>query len=133
MMNDSHKKILVVDDDPVNRLVVRLLMERRGCIVIEAPSGQEALDIVELNRFDVILMDLSMPCMDGFETTKRLREGNKIARSMPIFALTAHSSRENEKKCQNSGLNGILSKPFDTVRADQLLSLICSPTDPLPA
>jgi len=133
MGQDAAKKILVVDDDATNRLVVRVLMERRGYIVIEAPSGQEALDIPDLDGCDIILMDLSMPRMDGFETTKRMREENKISQSTPIFALTAHNARQNMELCLDSGMNGILTKPFDSHRADQLLSLISSSTGDLPA
>ena len=132
MTHVGDKKILVVDDDATNRLVVRVLMERRGYAVYEAPSGQDALDIVDLNNFDVILMDLSMPRMDGFETTKRLREGAKIGASMPIFALTAHTAHSNIEKCLSAGMNGVLPKPFDSHRADQLLSLIDSPMDQTP-
>lgn len=128
MTQDGDKKILVVDDDATNRLVVRVLMERRGYSVVEAPSGQDALDIVDQNDFDVILMDLSMPRMDGFETTKRLRAGTRIGPTLPIFALTAHTAHSNVEKCLSSGMNGVLPKPFDSHRADQLLSLIDSPT-----
>ena len=130
---DVAKKILVVDDDDINRAVVRVFMEHRGCIVMEAPSGEDALNFADLNGFDLILMDLSMPRMDGFETTKRMREENKISQSTPIFALTAHNARQNMELCLDSGKNGILTKPFDSHRADQLLSLISSSTGDLPA
>lgn len=132
MKHGNRKILLVVDDDATNRLVVHVLMQRRGYSVIEAPSGQDALDIVDLNEFDVILMDLSMPRMDGFEATKRLREGNKIAQSIPIFALTAHTARETLQRCLDSGMNGLLHKPFDSHRADQLLSLLNNTTDQWP-
>lgn len=122
---DLAKKILVVDDDDINRAVVRIFMEHRGCIVMEAPSGEAALTFADLNGFDVILMDLSMPRMDGFETTRRIREENKVSRSTPIFALTAHNAEQNMEKCLQSGMTGVLNKPFDADRADHLMSLIC--------
>jgi len=130
---DVAKKILVVDDDDINRAVVRVFMEHRGCIVMEAPSGEDALNFADLNGFDVILMDLSMPRMDGFETTRRIRAENKISGSTPIFALTAHNAQKNMEKCLGSGMNGVLSKPFDSDRADQLMSIINSSADNLPA
>lgn len=122
------KKILVVDDDDINRAVVRVFMEHRGCIVMEAPSGEDALNFADLNGFDVILMDLSMPRMDGFETTRRIRAENKISGSTPIFALTAHNAEQNMEKCLGSGMTGVLAKPFDSDRADQLMSIISSST-----
>jgi CheY-like chemotaxis protein len=125
---DTKKKILVVDDDETNRLVVRALMERRGYIVVEADSGQTALDTIKTDDFDFILMDLSMPGMDGFETTRRLRSVSDDLDNLPIFALTAHTSRKDVEKCLEAGLNGVLPKPFDSHRADQLLSLINAPS-----
>lgn len=133
MQVEEEKRILVVDDDATNRLVVRVLMERRGYNVVEAASGHDALDIIEKNDFDVILMDLSMPRMDGFETTRRMRGGARIGPSMPIFALTAHTARSNVEKCLSAGMNGVLPKPFDSHRADQLLTLINSPIDQSPS
>ena len=126
------KKVLVVDDDEINRTVVRVFMEHRGCIVIEAPSGEEALKLADLNSFDVVVMDLSMPHMDGFETTQLMRAGNKIPATTPIFALTAHNPEQNLAKCLEAGMNGILSKPFAADRADQLMSLISGASDHLP-
>ena len=130
---DVAKKILVVDDDDINRAVVRVFMEHRGCIVMEAPSGEDALNFADLNGFDLILMDLSMPRMDGFETTRRIRAENKISGSTPIFALTAHNAEQNMEKCLGSGMTGVLAKPFDSDRADQLMSIISSSTGDLPA
>ena len=130
---DVAKKILVVDDDDINRAVVRVFMEHRGCIVMEAPSGEDALNFADLNGFDLILMDLSMPRMDGFETTRRIRVENKISGSTPIFALTAHNAEPNMEKCLGSGMNGVLTKPFDSNRADQLMSIINSSADNSPA
>lgn len=133
MQVKEEKRILVVDDDATNRLVVRVLMERRGYSVVEAASGLDALDIVEKNDFDVILMDLSMPRMDGFETTRRMRCGEHPGASLPIFALTAHTARSNIEKCLSAGMNGVLPKPFDSHRADQLLTLINTPMDRSPS
>lgn len=123
------KTILVVDDDATNRLVVRALMERRGYEILEADSGYAALEAVKTVHFDLILMDLSMPDMDGFETTYRLRSASDYLNKLPIFALTAHTSRKDVQKCLDAGLNGVIPKPFDSHRADQLLSLIKSPID----
>lgn len=127
------KKILVVDDDDTNRLVVRVLMERRGYCIVEASSGEHALELIKVDDFDLILMDLSMPGMDGFETTRRLRAESTIELDLPIFALTAHSGSKDVERCLNAGMNGMLPKPFDSHRADQLLSLMDSPTSHAPS
>lgn len=122
----SKGKILVVDDDETNRLVVRVLMERRGFSVSEADSGAVALDSVKSDHFDIVLMDLSMPGMDGFETTRKMRESAACLETLPIVALTAHSSKQDIARCFKIGMNGVLPKPFDSQRADQLLSLMTS-------
>lgn len=118
------RKMLVVDDDLTNRMVVRLLMERRGYQTYEASSGQEALDLMMETDFDVVLMDLSMPVMDGFEATRHLRAlPCKTARA-PVVALTAHTTQKDQDACVAAGMNGFLPKPFDAKRADQLLVLL---------
>lgn len=109
----DERRILVVDDDLTNRLVVRMLLERRGFVVIEAESGAKALDIVASGDCDLVLMDLSMPQMDGFETTRRLREGPGATRHLPIVALTAHTSVEEREACAACGMDGFLEKPFN--------------------
>ena len=128
MKHDGSPKILVVDDDATNRLVVRVLMERRRCTVVEAWSGKSALNAVKWDDFDTILMDLSMPSMDGLETTKYLREGKGLLQSIPIFGLSAHTARRDVAKCLNSGMNYVLRKPFCSDGADQLLALISRTT-----
>jgi CheY-like chemotaxis protein len=129
----SVKRILVVDDDTTNRLVVRALMERRGYHVTEAGGGQEAVDMIAREVFDLVLMDLSMPGMDGFEATKRIRAASLCSRDLPVFALTAHTSRQSVATCLEAGMNGVLPKPFDSNRADQLFDLIAMPTGSMPS
>lgn len=118
------KKMLVVDDDLTNRMVVRLLMERRGYETFEAASGQDALDLLERADFDLILMDLSMPKMDGFETTIRLRAMPGSAATTPVIALTAHTTKTDQDMCFAVGMNGFLPKPFDAARLDELTALL---------
>jgi CheY-like chemotaxis protein len=120
---DMTPAILVVDDDPTNRMVVRLLMEKRGYEVVEAPSGPDALTLITQHRIKVILMDLSMPGMDGFETTRRIKATPDGA-DIPVIALTAHTSQSDQTRCFEAGMNGILPKPFDSYRADRFLTLL---------
>ena len=133
-MNSSLvKRILVVDDDPKNRLVVRVLMERRGYEVAEADGGQQALDIIAEETFDLVLMDLSMPGMDGLETTRLIRKAEQPGSELPIFALSAHTSRQSVESCLEAGMNGVLSKPFDSQKAEQVIDLINGPTGSVPS
>ncbi|MEZ5872865.1 MAG: ATP-binding protein [Nitratireductor sp.] len=107
-------KILAVDDNMVNREVLRDALQTFKIDVTLAESGEEALDLVSLKDFDLIFMDCSMPGMDGFETTRHIREiENHMGRSpVPVVALTAHVSGEESQKWRKSGMNGYLTKPF---------------------
>lgn len=109
----SGKRILVVDDDLTNRLVVKVLLERRGFSVSEAESGRQALQFMAAEGCDLVLMDIAMPEMDGFETTRRLRQQGGAAAAVPIVALTAHTSPAERKTCDDCGMQGFLEKPFD--------------------
>jgi len=116
-------KILVVDDDETNRLVVRVLMERRNYHVSEAGSGPEAIDLVKTTPFDLVLMDLCMPGMDGLETTRRIREDNANPK-LPVVALTANTSPQHQALCRQKGMNAVLRKPFDSEQLDRLMTLL---------
>ena len=117
-------RILVVDDDDTNRLVVRLLMEQRGHEIIEASSGQIALDTLLVEAVDLVFMDLSMPVMDGFETVRRFRLSTKNARQIPIIALTAHTTQEDRRRCFEAGMNGLIAKPLNVTSVDTVMALV---------
>lgn len=117
-------RILVVDDDDTNRLVVRLLMEQRGHEIIEASSGKIALDTLLVEAVDLVFMDLSMPVMDGFETVRRFRLSTKNARQIPIIALTAHTTQEDRRRCFEAGMNGLIAKPLNVTSVDTVMALV---------
>ncbi len=103
-------RILVVDDGAENRELVRLVLEENGLTVDEAENGQIAVDKAVATRYDVILMDMSMPVMDGYTATRTLRQkGHKT----PIFALTAHAMAGFEKEVLAAGCTGYVTKPID--------------------
>ena len=106
--NKLEQRILVADDCEVNQQVATGLLEIQGFDVQLASTGIEVLEAVEASEFDLILMDVEMPEMDGREATRRIRETSDI----PILALSAHTVDELEKRCQNVGFNGFISKPF---------------------
>ena len=106
-------EILLVEDNPINRMLSQLVLEKEGHSVVVADNGMVALDVLERRRVDLILMDLQMPKMDGNETTAviRLRE-RKTGGHIPIIALTAHAMAHHRECCLQAGMDDYLSKPI---------------------
>ncbi len=119
---ESFLRILLAEDNLVNqRLAVRLL-EKRGHHVVVAGTGREALKALEKESFDLVLMDMQMPEMDGFEATAAIREKEKgSGRHQPVVALTAHAMKGDREKCLAGGMDGYLTKPIRPQELDQLL------------
>ena len=105
-------KVLVVDDEPHIREVVRRFLTREGYDVIEAEDGAEALEKVGQEAPDIILLDVQMPQMDGFEVLKRLRE-DPATRAMPVILLTTITHRQGEIVRMRLGVNHYVVKPCD--------------------
>ena len=118
-------RILVADDNLVNRKVAAAVLEKQGMAVTIARNGREAVDATAGQRFDLVLMDVQMPEMDGFEATAAIRELEKqTAAHVPIIALTAHAMKGDRERCLSHGMDGYLSKPIaakDLLRAVQRL------------
>jgi two-component system cell cycle response regulator DivK len=104
-------KILVAEDGPVNRELLRELLGNRGYTVIEACNGQEALDMVEQSRPDLLLLDIGMPVLDGFAVIRRIRENPRFA-TLPVVAVTAYAMRNDRENVLKAGFDGYLSKPI---------------------
>ncbi|MEM9160045.1 MAG: response regulator [Verrucomicrobiota bacterium] len=106
-------RALIADDSQVNRLTVQLQMEKLGCELRLVTDGKQALAAVKNSRFDFVLMDVSMPEMDGLEATRRIREYEKSnqIKSTPIIAMTANAFAEQKRDCISSGMDDFLSKP----------------------
>lgn len=104
------KKILVVEDDPDNRRIVAKVLTVEGYDVVEAVDGLEALSKVRVERPDVILMDLALPNMDGWEATRQLK-ADPLTRHIPVIALTAVAMRGDEERARAAGCDDYLSKP----------------------
>jgi signal transduction histidine kinase/ActR/RegA family two-component response regulator len=124
-------RVLVVDDHPVNRQVASLLLQPFGCEVTAVESGRAALDILAHTPFDVVLMDVRMPDMDGLETTRRIRAELGLA-TLPIIALTGDTTPEQLKACKAAGMNGAAAKPIDKMELIAALSAL-APAPPEPA
>jgi signal transduction histidine kinase/DNA-binding response OmpR family regulator len=107
-------RILIVEDNPVNQRVAASLLTRRGHDVTIANDGAQALALRGLETFEVVLMDLQMPVMDGFAATQAIREREQGAgRRVRIVAMTAHAMKSDRERCLAAGMDGYLSKPFE--------------------
>ena len=105
------KCILVVEDQEDNRRILRDLLGSAGYALIEAESGEEALTAVETQRPDLILMDIQLPVMDGYEAARRIKS-NPDMKAVPIIAMTAYALAGDEAKALAAGCNGYVTKPF---------------------
>lgn len=115
-------RILVVEDNPINQRLVTAFLEEAGHTPILAANGREALAALEWETFDVILMDIQMPGMDGFQTTSAIRAREAAASShLPILAMTAHATREDRDRCLAAGMDGYITKPM---RFEELIELV---------
>jgi len=106
--------ILLCDDELMNRKVASKILNKEGFNVIEACNGQEAIELLKTTRFDLILMDLMMPIMDGFEATKIIKESEEYS-NIPLIIISALSDKEATRKGLELGANEYLIKPYDIV------------------
>jgi signal transduction histidine kinase/CheY-like chemotaxis protein len=104
--------VLVVDDSEINRIIAQHMLEDFGLTVAIAENGQEALEQLQKQTFDLILMDCEMPIMDGYEASRKIRRMQPREERTPIVALTADAFDENRKKCKEADMDGFLSKPI---------------------
>jgi len=105
-------KVLLVEDVEDTRLFMRIELEEQGFIVLEAENGQVAVDIAAREKPDVILMDLTLPLMDGFAATKLIRQ-NDALKNVPIIAITAHKEDDFRADAKASGFDAYVTKPID--------------------
>jgi CheY-like chemotaxis protein len=110
---DDRKRILVVEDNEMNLELVTDILESEGYEVIQAGNGNDALELANSRRPDLILMDIQLPEMDGLEVT-RLLKGNEGTRHIKVVALTAHAMRGDEEKARKAGCSGYIPKPINT-------------------
>jgi two-component system, sensor histidine kinase and response regulator len=113
--NRSHLRILLAEDNPVNQLLALRLLEKQGHLVTVAANGRKALEALENATYDVVLMDVQMPEMDGLEATRAIREKEKTTGGhIPIVAVTAHAMKGDEDRCLAAGMDLYLTKPLRT-------------------
>jgi len=115
VLSSDNCKVLLVEDERVNRLTAQKLLEKSGCEVLTAQNGQEGLDVLRENAIDMVLMDIQMPIMDGVKATRAIRAGEAGAdkKDIPIIALTAHAMHGDREKFLGFGMDDYLSKPVE--------------------
>jgi CheY-like chemotaxis protein len=119
-------RVLVTDDNAINRRVMRLLLEPLGCQITEAANGNEALDQLAIKSFDIVLLDIRMPIMDGEEAIKRIRSSKHSWSDLPVIALTADSMHGDRERCIALGMSDYVPKPVDR---GELIAKMCNLLD----
>ena len=124
------KRILLVEDNELNAEIAKTVLEDVGALITRAENGQQALELFKekpAGTFDVILMDLMMPVMDGYTATRKIRELERSdAKTVPIIAMTANAFQEDAEKCIAVGMNAHLAKPLDIEKMKKTIKSICS-------
>jgi len=112
-------KILVAEDNPSNQKLINILLQKMGMEVTLVGDGQAAVEKALSETYDLVLMDMQMPILDGYEATRRLRDkGYKT----PIVAITANAMVGDEEKCLEAGCEGYLSKPIDRAKLNEVIA-----------
>jgi len=119
--NSKDLKILLVEDVEDTRFFMRLELERQGFIVFEAEDGRSAVDVAAKEIPDVILMDLTLPHMDGFSAAKLIREKSGKLQTIPIIAVTAHQETDFRTDAKASGFDAYVTKPIDIKSLKELI------------
>jgi CheY-like chemotaxis protein len=122
-------RILLAEDNPVNQKVVLMMLQRRGHEVTVVDNGKKALESCRQETFDLVLMDIQMPDMDGFEALAAIRmleRAESRHRHTPIIALTAHAMKGDQERCLDAGFDGYLSKPVRSADLNKAIVLIAS-------
>ncbi|MBC2606996.1 response regulator [Pelagicoccus albus] len=122
--NESEDKgrVLLVDDQLVNLELGESMLESTGHQVVRAQSGFEAIELAKAERFNLIILDIKMPRMNGYETARALRKIDNVGATTPIIAMTAHVTSRGNEECLEAGMNDALTKPFNTERLNFILS-----------
>jgi signal transduction histidine kinase/DNA-binding response OmpR family regulator len=116
--------VLLVEDNAVNQRLAARLLEKRGHRVVVAANGREALAALESNAFDLVLMDVQMPEMDGIEATAAIRKKEQLSgKHQAVIALTAHAMKGDQERCLAAGMDGYLGKPIRTQELDAILEI----------
>ncbi len=111
----------MAEDNLVNQKLAEKMLEKRGHRVVVTSNGREAMEALNKERFDLILMDIQMPEMDGLTATRKIRNSKSEIQNIPIIAMTAHAMKGDRERCLAAGMDGYVSKP---VKAEELFAVI---------
>lgn len=115
-------RVLLVDDNDINRMVASRMLVRLGCVVDQAVNGLEAVKLSEQNTYALILMDCSMPVMDGYEASRKLRGRGGLSAETPIIAFTASVTAMDQNRCYDAGMNDFIPKPVKVAELERVLT-----------
>jgi CheY-like chemotaxis protein len=119
--------ILLAEDNRTNQTVATRMLQKMGHTVVVAGNGKEALSLLTTDRFDLILMDIQMPEMDGLSATRTIRKGERATRRhLPIIAMTAHAMKGDQERCIEAGMDGYLSKPISSHEVEVAIAGVLS-------
>ncbi len=118
---DNMPRILLAEDNAINALLTRTLLEADGCYVEVVEDGSLAVDAVKSKNYDMILMDMRMPNMDGLESTRKIRSLSNEAKAIPIIALTANAFDDDRNACFDAGMNDFMTKPVSAEELQQMV------------
>ena len=121
MTNNNQKTIMVVEDFEDNRFMMRRLLEMSGYRVVEAVNGEQAIEVARQEHPNLILMDLSLPMLDGLAATRRIRQHESL-KTVPIIAVSAHDTSDFHADALAAGCNDYVTKPIDFDQLETLLS-----------
>jgi CheY-like chemotaxis protein len=116
---DVHKKILIVEDDIASQYLMELVVKELGCMYAGVFNGDQAVEKMRSEKFDLVLMDLRLPGMSGYEAARIIRQ--EISKDIPIFAVTAHTAQAVSLQCYDIGMNEFIPKPVDLEKFKKLV------------
>jgi CheY-like chemotaxis protein len=119
-MTDKKRRILIAEDFEENRIALQLILKHAGFDVIVAENGQQAIEAVRRDGPDLVLMDITLPVIDGLQATREIRNGDKFER-LPIIVVSAHDSEEVRREAAEAGASDYISKPIDIEELKKLI------------
>jgi two-component system cell cycle response regulator DivK len=122
------KQVLLVEDNDDNRMIFATILDHFGYAVVQAPNGREGVDMADQHRPDLIIMDISLPVMDGLEATRRIRANPNTA-TIPVLAVTAHARDGDRDRVIDAGCNDYLAKPVEPRKLVQRVQGMIGPAD----
>ncbi|MDD2564590.1 MAG: response regulator [Salinivirgaceae bacterium] len=114
--------VLIVDDILLNRILLSELVKKMGYTFLQAQNGKEAIQLIKIHNFDVVLMDIEMPVMNGLEAVREIRNLPGILKDTPVIALTAHNPDDFMEEFTSAGFNELITKPYLIDKVDKIIN-----------